>query len=160
MTSAYIGLGANLGDPRAQLLAAVEALDRTAGTCVTARSSLYRSSPVGYADQPHYLNAVVRLDTSLEPEALLARLQEIERTLGRERPFRDAPRTIDLDLLLYGAGRLDTPTLSVPHPRMHQRAFVLLPLLELDPAAVIPGRGSAIELLRGCAAQAVERIQA
>jgi len=160
MTSAYVGLGANLGDPRAQLLAAFEALDRIAATRVTARSSLYRSAPLGYADQPQYLNAVARLDTALQPEVLLARLQEIERGLGRERSFRDAPRTIDLDLLLYGAGRIDTPALAVPHPRMHQRAFVLLPLLELDPAAVIPGRGSAIELLRACAAQAVERIQA
>jgi len=160
MTSAYIGLGANFGDPRAQLLAAFEALDRIAGTRLTARSSLYRSAPVGYADQPHYLNAVARIDTSLEPEALLARLQQIERSLGRERSFRDAPRTIDLDLLLYGARCIDTPALAVPHPRMHERAFVLLPLLELDPAAVIPGRGSAIQLLRACAAQAVERIQA
>lgn len=160
MTSAYVGLGANLGDPRAQLLSAFEALDRIAGTRVTARSSLYRSAPLGYADQPQYLNAVARLDTALQPEALLAHLQEIERSLGRERSFRDAPRTIDLDLLLYGTGRIDAPALAVPHPRMHERAFVLLPLLELDPAAVIPGRGSAIELLRACAAQAVERIQA
>lgn len=160
MTCAYIGLGANLGDPRAQLLAAFDALERIAATRVTGRSSLYRSAPIGYADQPHFLNAVARLDTTLQPEALLARLQEIERSFGRERSFRDAPRTIDLDLLLYGAGRIDTPALAVPHPRMHERAFVLLPLLELDPAAVIPGRGSAIDLLRACAAQAVERIQA
>lgn len=158
MTFAYIGLGSNLGEPRVQLLAAFDALGRIAETRVTAKSSLYRSAPVGYADQPPYLNAVARLETSLAPQALLDHLQEIERSLGRERSFRNAPRTLDLDLLLYGTERIDTAALRVPHPRMHERAFVLLPLLELDPAAVIPGRGSAIELLRACAAQAADRI--
>ena len=159
MTCACIGLGANLGEPRAQLLAAFEALGRIAETRVTAKSSLYRSAPVGHADQPPYLNAVAWIETSLAPQALLARLQEIERGLGRERSFRNAPRTLDLDLLLYGAEQIDTAALRVPHPRMHERAFVLLPLLELDPGAVIPGRGSAAALLRACATQAVERIE-
>jgi 2-amino-4-hydroxy-6-hydroxymethyldihydropteridine diphosphokinase len=159
MTCACIGLGANLGEPRTQLLAAFEALGRVAETRVTAKSSLYRSAPVGHADQPSYLNAVAWIETNLAPQALLARLQEIERGLGRERSFRNAPRTLDLDLLLYGAEQIDTTALRVPHPRMHERAFVLLPLLELDPGAVIPGRGSAAALLRACATQAVERIE-
>lgn len=160
MTLAYVGLGANLGQPRQQLLAALEDLGRIPQTRVTARSSLYRSAPIGYPDQPDYVNAVARLETGLRPEELFARLQEIERGHGRKRSFRNAPRSLDLDLLLYGGERIDTPALTVPHPRMHERAFVLVPLLELDPGAVIPGRGNATELLRSCATQAVERTEA
>ncbi len=160
MTLAYVGLGANLGKPRRQLLAALEELGRIPQTRVTARSSLYRSAPIGYPDQPDYVNAVAKLETGLRPEELFARLQEIERGHGRKRSFRNAPRSLDLDLLLYGGERIDTPALTVPHPRMHQRAFVLVPLLELDPSAVIPGRGNATELLRSCATQAVERTEA
>lgn len=160
MTLAYVGLGANLGKPRRQLLAALEELGRIPQTRVTARSSLYRSAPIGYPDQPDYVNAVAKLETGLRPEELFARLQEIERGHGRKRSFRNAPRSLDLDLLLYGGERIDTPALTVPHPRMHERAFVLVPLLELDPGAVIPGRGNATELLRSCATQAVERTEA
>ena len=160
MTLAYVGLGANLGEPRQQLLAALEDLGRIPQTRVAARSSLYRSAPIGYPDQPDYVNAVARLETGLRPEELFARLQEIERGHGRKRSFRNAPRSLDLDLLLYGGERIDTPALTVPHPRMHERAFVLVPLLELDPGAVIPGRGNATELLRSCATQAVERTEA
>lgn len=160
MTLAYVGLGANLGQPRQQLLAALEDLGRIPQTRVTARSSLYRSAPIGYPDQPDYVNAVARLETGLRPEELFAHLQEIERGHGRKRSFRNAPRSLDLDLLLYGGERIDTPALTVPHPRMHERAFVLVPLLELDPGAVIPGRGNATELLRSCATQAVERTEA
>lgn len=160
MTLAYVGLGANLGKPRRQLLAALEELGRIPQTRVTARSSLYRSAPIGYPDQPDYVNAVAKLETGLRPEELFARLQEIERGHGRKRSFRNAPRSLDLDLLLYGGERIDTPALTVPHPRMHERAFVLVPLLELDPSAVIPGRGNATELLRSCATQAVERTEA
>jgi 2-amino-4-hydroxy-6-hydroxymethyldihydropteridine diphosphokinase len=160
MTLAYVGLGANLGEPRQQLLAALEDLGRIPQTRVAARSSLYRSAPIGYPDQPDYVNAVARLETGLRPEELFARLQEIERGHGRKRSFRNAPRSLDLDLLLYGGERIDTPALTVPHARMHERAFVLVPLLELDPGAVIPGRGNATELLRSCATQAVERTEA
>lgn len=160
MTLAYVGLGANLGEPRRQLLAALEDLGRIPGTRVAARSSLYRSAPIGYADQPDFVNAVAMLDTELRPAELFAALQQIERRYGRERSFPNAPRTLDLDLLLYGGEQIDTPALSVPHPRMHERAFVLAPLLELDSAAVIPGRGSAAELLRACATQPVERLEA
>jgi 2-amino-4-hydroxy-6-hydroxymethyldihydropteridine diphosphokinase len=157
MTVAYVGMGANLGEPRTQLLAAWDALGRIADTHAIARSSLYRSAPIGYADQPAFLNCVAKLETALPAHALLAQLQQIERDLGRVRSFRNAPRTIDLDLLLYGSETIDTPGLTLPHPRMHERAFVLAPLLELDAGAKIPGRGSAAELLRDCAGQLVER---
>ena len=158
MTLAYVGLGANIGDPRAQLLAAWEALGRIPQTRAIARSGLYRSAPVGYEDQPDFLNCVAKLDTSLEPRALLSHLQQVERDLGRERSFRDAPRTIDLDLLLYGSEAIDTADLVVPHPRMHERAFVLEPLVELDPDATVPGRGSAAALLLACGAQDIQRV--
>ena len=158
MTVAYVGMGANLGEPRAQLLAAWDALDRIADTQAIARSSLYRSAPIGYAEQPAFLNCVAKLETALPAPALLAQLQQIERNHGRVRSFRDAPRTLDLDLLLYGSETLETPGLTVPHPRMHERAFVLVPLLELDAGAMIPGRGKAAELLHECAGQPVERV--
>jgi 2-amino-4-hydroxy-6-hydroxymethyldihydropteridine diphosphokinase len=159
MTVAYVGMGANLGEPRAQLLAAWDALGRIADTQATARSSLYRSAPIGYADQPAFLNCVAKLETALPAHALLVQLQRIERDLGRARSFRNAPRTIDLDLLLYGSETMDSPDLTLPHPRMHERAFVLVPLLELDADARIPGRGKAAELLRECAGQPVERLE-
>lgn len=159
MTVAYVGLGANIGEPRAQLDSAWDAIGRLPQTRAIARSGLYRTAPLGYANQPDFLNCVGKLDTTLEPHALLRNLQKIERDLGRVRAFRDAPRTIDLDLLLYGDGIVDTRDLVVPHPRMHERAFVLKPLLELDPGAVIPGRGSAADLLRACAGQRAERAE-
>jgi 2-amino-4-hydroxy-6-hydroxymethyldihydropteridine diphosphokinase len=158
MTVAYVGMGANLGEPRAQLLAAWDALGRIADTRAIARSSLYRSAPIGYAEQPAFLNCVAKLETALAAHALLVQLQQIERGLGRVRSFRNAPRTIDLDLLLYGSETMDTPGLTLPHPRMHERAFVLVPLLELDPGAMVPGRGKAVELLRDCAGQPIERV--
>ena len=158
MTVAYVGMGANVGEPRAQLLAAWEAIGRLPQTRAIARSSLYRSAPVGYGKQPDFLNCVAKLDTDLEADALLAHLQEIERDLGRARPFQNAPRTIDLDLLLYGSAAIHTPDLVVPHPRMHERAFVLEPLTELDPGVTVPGRGSAADLLRACAGQRIERV--
>jgi 2-amino-4-hydroxy-6-hydroxymethyldihydropteridine diphosphokinase len=159
MTVAYVGLGANLAAPRRQVRAALDELARLPRTQVTARSGLYRSAPLGHLEQPDFINAVARLETELEPEALWAALQEIERAHGRERTFRDAPRTLDLDLLLYDDARIASPALAVPHPRMHQRAFVLRPLTEIDPEVQIPGRGSARALLAGCAGQAIERIE-
>lgn len=132
---AYIGLGANLGDARAALAAAVEqlrVLDQGDGWRV---SSLYSSAPID-SSGPDYLNAVACLRTCLTAPALLQQLQSIENAAGRERPYRNAPRTLDLDLLLYGAARMDSPALTVPHPRMFERAFVLQPLAELAPALV------------------------
>ncbi|TAK44893.1 MAG: 2-amino-4-hydroxy-6-hydroxymethyldihydropteridine diphosphokinase [Betaproteobacteria bacterium] len=158
MTAAYVGLGANLDGPRRQVLAALEELAQLPRTQLTARSSLYRSAPLGHLEQPEFINAVARLETALEPEALWAALQAIERAHGRERTFRDAPRTLDLDLLLYGEARIASPALTVPHPRLHERAFVLLPLTEIDPQAQIPGYGRAHTLLGRCAGQVIERL--
>lgn len=158
MTVAYVGLGANIGEPRRQIEAAIAELEKLPDTNSVLASRLYRSAPVGYPDQPDFLNAVARIDTGLDPEALLGHLQEIEKRHGRERPFAGAPRTLDLDLLLYGEQTIASTRLTVPHPRMHERAFVLMPLLEIAPEAAIPGRGRAGELLAGCADQFVERI--
>lgn len=156
--SSYIGLGSNLGEPIAQLAAAFAALSRMPETRLAARSGLYGSAPVGDAAQPDFVNAVARVETGLAPEALLDALQAIERAHRRERPFSGAPRTLDLDLLLYGSQRIATGRLTVPHPRMHQRAFVLLPLLELDPDARIPDRGAARDCLGSASGQRVWRI--
>lgn len=158
MTLAYVGLGANIGEPRRQLQTALKELNGLPKTRMTAASGLYRSAPVGHPDQPDFLNAVVELDTELSPDALLDNLQEIEKAHGRQRPFAGAPRTLDLDLLLYGDAALATPRLTVPHPRMHERAFVLKPLAEIAPLAAIPGRGKARELLFTCRDQRAERI--
>ncbi|HEY8067936.1 MAG TPA: 2-amino-4-hydroxy-6-hydroxymethyldihydropteridine diphosphokinase [Burkholderiales bacterium] len=158
MTVAYVGLGANIGEPRQQIEAAVAELKKLPDTNLVLASGVYKSSPLGYLEQPDFLNAVVRLDTGLPPEALLDRLQEIENRHGRERPFAGAPRTLDLDLLLYGDSVQVTPRLTLPHPRMHERAFVLEPLTEIAPDIAIPGHGAASELLAACRGQAVERI--
>lgn len=158
MTFAYVGLGANIGEPRRQLQTAIEELMDLPDTQLVLVSGLYRSAPLDYVDQPDFLNAVVQIDTELSPVALLDSLQEIENRHGRERPFPGAPRTLDLDLLLYGSRSIDSPRLTVPHSRMHERAFVLAPLSEIAPDIAIPGRGAARELLAGCADQFVQRI--
>jgi 2-amino-4-hydroxy-6-hydroxymethyldihydropteridine diphosphokinase len=154
---AYIGLGANLGDARAALDAAFAALAALPGTTLSAASSIYRSAPID-SSGPDYLNAVVQLDTQLMPRVLLAAMQRIELAHGRERPYRNAPRTLDLDLLLYGRRRIDTPTLTLPHPRLHERAFVLAPLAQLDASLAIPGRGRVCELLARVADQRIDRL--
>jgi len=141
-TLAYIGLGANLGNAPQQLTAAVAALAKLPATALVAVSSLYSSAAIEvYEDQPDYYNAVAALATALTPEILLENLQAIEATFGRQRIGYHAPRTLDLDLLLYGAEVLNLPNLVVPHPRLPYRAFVLYPLLELDPNLVAPGLG-------------------
>jgi 2-amino-4-hydroxy-6-hydroxymethyldihydropteridine diphosphokinase len=155
---AFVGVGANLGDPAAQVRAAIAALAALPGTRLVAASSLYRTAPVGHADQPDFVNAAALLETTLAPRALLAALQGIEAAAGRARSFKDAPRVLDLDLLLYGGEVIDEPGLVVPHPRLHDRAFALAPVVEIDPAAVIPGRGPARDWLARVADQRVERI--
>jgi 2-amino-4-hydroxy-6-hydroxymethyldihydropteridine diphosphokinase len=132
---AFVAIGANLGDARAAVLGAMDDLDRLPRTRVSARSSLYRSAPVD-AGGPDFVNAVVELQTGLDPLSLLGELQRLEAGAGRERPYRNAPRTLDLDLLCHGDTVLDTPQLSLPHPRMAERAFVLLPLAEIAPEQV------------------------
>ena len=143
-TTAYIGLGANLGDAPAALRAAVQALAALPGTQVLQCSALYRSAPVD-ATGPDYHNAVAAVRTTLAPHDLLAALQAIEAAAGRERPYRNAPRTLDLDILLFGDLALDTPTLTVPHPRLRERAFVLRPLAEIAPERVDPAWLAAVQ---------------
>ena len=155
---AFVGLGSNLGEPVAQVQDAFLELDRLPRSRLLKRSSLYRSAPVGHAQQPDFVNAVAQIDTSLPAERLLAELQEIEARHGRARSFANAPRTLDLDILLYGDAVLSSENLTIPHPRMHERAFVLEPLVEIAQDACIPGKGPAGELLRACAGQRVERI--
>ena len=139
---ALVALGANLGDAAASVRAAIEALARLPDTQLQARSSLYRSAPVD-AGGPDYVNAVVALRTGLSAPELLAGLQRLEQAAGRQRPYRHAPRTLDLDLLLYGDAVIDVPGLRVPHPHLHERAFALVPLLDVWPDARIPGYGDA-----------------
>ena len=154
---AYVGLGANLGDAKAAIASAILALRELPGTAVARSSALYRSAAVG-AEGPDYLNAVVELQTSIAPAALLRELLRIESEHGRERRYRNAPRTLDLDLLLYGGQKIATPELTVPHPRLHERAFVLRPLAEIAPALSVPGRGTVADLLQAVAGQRVDKI--
>ena len=159
MTLAYVGLGANLGEPLRQLTEAIIAMSGLPETCLAAHSSFYRTAPVGFEDQPEFLNAVAALDTRLAPGALLESLQGIERRHRRERSFKDAPRTLDLDLLLYGERVVDSPGLTLPHPRMHERAFVLAPLTEIAPDIAIPGHGAARDLLARCRGQKISLLR-
>lgn len=158
MALAYIGIGANLGDARAMVREAIASLGRMEDSKLVAASSLYRTAPVGYLDQPDFINAVAAVETALAPHALLAALRALEQQHGRVREFKNAPRTLDLDVLLYGDVCLDDETLTLPHPRMHERAFVLAPLAEIAPDTPIPGRGTVRELLIQCADQAIEKI--
>ncbi|MEO7152150.1 MAG: 2-amino-4-hydroxy-6-hydroxymethyldihydropteridine diphosphokinase [Burkholderiaceae bacterium] len=154
---AYVGVGANLGDAVATLRAALRQLDRLPASRLVARSSLYRSAPIDAAG-PDYVNAVAWLRTGLDPQALLAHLQRIEQAHGRVRTGPNAPRTLDLDLLLHGDTRGETPTLTLPHPRLHRRAFVLVPLAEVAPDLRLPGLGPLRDLLAGVAGQRIERL--
>ena len=150
MTLAYIGLGANLGDREAMLRAALEQLAAEPAIRVVEVSPLRDTAPVGMVDQPRFLNAAAAVETTLSARDLLDRLLAIERRLGRTREGpRFGPRTIDLDLLLYGEERIDEPGLEVPHPRLHERLFALEPLAELDPGLDVPGRGPLADLVAG-----------
>lgn len=155
MLRAYVGLGANLGDAAAAMESAVAAMAEISATTVVARSRTYRSAPLD-STGPDYLNAVVAIDTELPPTELLSALQRIEQAHGRERPFPNAPRTLDLDLLLFGDQTIDIPGLQVPHPRLHERAFALLPLNEVARDVLIPGRGPLRQFLSGVAQQRIE----
>lgn len=157
--TAYIGIGGNLGDARATVSDALRRLAHIPHTTLTAQSQLYRTAPLD-AGGDDYVNAVAQLTTALTPHALLQALQDIEQAHGRERPYRNAPRTLDLDVLLYGDEVIADALLTVPHPRMTQRAFVLIPLLEIAAAIEIPGVGAAQGLLAGVADQAITLINA
>jgi 2-amino-4-hydroxy-6-hydroxymethyldihydropteridine diphosphokinase len=153
----FIGLGANLGDARATIAAVITELGNLSQTAFVAGSSLYRSAALE-AEGPDYVNAVVELRSTLEPEALLVQLQILERRYGRERPFRYAPRTLDLDLLIYGRRCVEAPMLTVPHPRLHLRAFVLAPLTELAPDLGLADGRTAAQALADLRDQDIERI--
>ena len=163
---AYVAFGANLGDAASMYIHTRAALAALPATRVTAHSALYRSAPIlpagtpAATTQPDYHNAVVALDTALAPLALLDALLDLEARAGRTRPHANAPRPLDLDLLLYDDQIIDHPRLSVPHPRMTQRAFVLVPLAEISPDVVIPAQPPLAELLAGVHAQRIERLPA
>lgn len=160
---AVIGLGANLGDARQTLQEALQALQSNVGTADWLVSPLYRTAPIGGdAAQPDYINGVALFQTNLAPEALMLWLLETERHFGRDRSqdiARNSPRTLDLDLLLYDAITMDTPLLVLPHPRLHERAFVLRPLSDIAPDLIIPGQGSVRSLLPTVSDQAIQRLE-
>jgi 2-amino-4-hydroxy-6-hydroxymethyldihydropteridine diphosphokinase len=158
MHLAYIALGANLADPLAQIDAALGALAGLPQSRLLDASSRYRTAPVGIAGQPDFINAVAALETTLSPLALLTALFAIEEQFGRRRDFHHAPRTLDLDLLLYDDQVIDSPQLKLPHPRLHLRAFVIAPLLEIAPHCRIPGRGTAAAWLPAVSGQRIERL--
>ncbi len=156
--TAYIGLGANLGNPLQQVKNALVALNDFDQIELVAVSSFYRTAPIDSSGDD-YINAVARLQTSLDADALLDTLLQIENDFGRKRPYVNAPRTLDLDLLLFNAKQLYTSHLILPHPRMHERAFVLLPLTEIAPNLVIPGKGSASEFIKTVANQQIYKLK-
>ncbi len=158
MSQAFIALGANLGDPAATIRAAFEALDSLPESRLLASSALYRTAPVGITEQPEFVNAAARIETGLAPEALLDALLDIEHRFGRIRAERNGPRTLDLDVLLYDDLVLDSPRLTLPHPRLHLRAFVLYPLADLAPDLALPGRGSLAAWLPAVANQGICRL--
>jgi len=153
----FVGLGANLGDARATLEAAAQGLAALPQTQLVGVSPVYRSAPVE-AQGPDFFNAVAELRCTLEPQTLLAHLHALEQGHGRQRPYLNAPRTLDLDLLLFGARVLNTPVLTLPHPRLQQRAFVLLPLLELAPSLQHPLLGDLAPWAHAAASQRLERL--
>ena len=159
--TAYVALGANLGDPVATVRMAIAALREIAGAKLIAASSLYRTAPVGLRDQPDFINAVAALEVDgavLPAPTFLARLFDIEAAFGRVRSIKNAPRTLDLDLLLFGEEHYDTPGLTLPHPRLTERAFVLAPLVEIAPELAIPGEGRLFDLLGKISRQRIERL--
>ena len=158
--TSYIGVGSNLDSPQKQVRSAMDELDSLESCRIIGRSSLYITKPVGFAQQPDFVNAVCKITTGLDPQRLLSRLLDIEESMGRVRgALPNRPRRIDLDLLLYGTQQINTPELIVPHPRMHERRFVLEPLIEVDQNAVIPGKGNAKELFEECIAQEVVKVK-
>ncbi|UTH72990.1 2-amino-4-hydroxy-6-hydroxymethyldihydropteridine diphosphokinase [Chromobacterium sp. IIBBL 290-4] len=158
MTLAYVALGSNLEHPDRQVSAALAALAGIAGTRVLRHSSLYRTAPVGYADQPDFINAVAALDTALPPQALLAELFALEQRFGRQRSFRNAPRVLDLDLLYYDGVMSSDPNMILPHPRMHERAFVMAPLAEIAAGQTLAGIGDVSELAASLDAGGIVRL--
>lgn len=156
--TAFIALGSNIDGPEQQIGRGLSEIGALPQSRLARVSSLYRSAPVGYRNQPDFINAVAAVETTLAPRALLDQLLAIERAHGRVREFPNAPRTLDLDIILYGVSALQEPGLAIPHPRMHERAFVIVPLVEIAPDATVPGRGRASDLLAGVDAASVARL--
>ena len=159
-TTAFIALGSNLDDPPGQIESALRALAALPQTRVARASSLYRNPPVGYLEQPDFVNAVVMVETALAPRALLDQLLAIESARGRARDFPNAPRRLDLDIALYGDRVLREPGLIIPHPRLCERAFVLVPLAEIAPDTIVPGRGRVADLARSVDASGLVKLPA
>ena len=160
MARAFIALGSNLQQPRLQVQRALTELAELPEIILVKHSSLYKSAPVGYDNQPDFINAAAEVDTSLTPLKLLRALLKLENSHGRERPFPDAPRVLDCDLLLYDDISMNTAELTLPHPRMHERGFVLLPLAEIAPDLLIANHGKVADLAKACINQGVEKIAA
>jgi 2-amino-4-hydroxy-6-hydroxymethyldihydropteridine diphosphokinase len=154
---AYIGIGSNLGDAQGNVQRAILRLARLPDTRLSGQSSLFRTAPID-AGGDDYINAVAGVETRLSAPRLLEQLQAIEHDFGRERPFPNAPRTLDLDILLYGQQKIFTESLVVPHPRLTERAFALIPLLQIDPMIAIPGKGPAHSFVPGVAGQAIQKV--
>ena len=157
---AFIALGSNLQDPAAQVNSALREIAELPGTRLLRHSSLYRTAPVGYDNQPDFINAAAEVSTTLQPLALLRALLALEARHGRERPFANAPRVLDLDLLIYDGQVMQTPELTLPHPRLHERGFVLFPLAENAPDLEIPGKGGVSDLVRACQDQGMRKMAA
>jgi 2-amino-4-hydroxy-6-hydroxymethyldihydropteridine diphosphokinase len=155
--AAYIGIGSNLGDARTNVERAMDGLNKLPGTRLSAQSSLFRTAPVD-ADGDDYINAVARVDTQLPAPELLRALQALEQAFGRERPYPNAPRTLDLDILLYGQQTISSDSLTIPHPRLALRAFALIPLLQIDPLIAIPGKGPAHSFVPDVAEQTIQKL--
>lgn len=158
VVQAYVALGSNLDNPVSQVRSAIRAVGDLPGCCLLAASRLYRTPPWGHLDQPDFINAVVRIQTSLGPLSLLDALLGLERAAGRQRAVRWGPRTLDLDLLLHGEARMHDTRLELPHPRMHERAFVMLPLAEIAPDLLLPGLGRADRIAANLPAAGIERL--
>ena len=158
MHSALIALGSNLSEPVTQIQRAISRLAQETGIRLQAASALYRTAPVGYADQPDFINAAVHIETSLSPMVLLRVLNQIEAEFGRERSFQNAPRTLDLDLIDYAGQQWQTERLVLPHPRAHERGFVLIPLADMVPEHVLGAHGQVVQLLQGMDVSDIERL--
>lgn len=157
--NAFIGIGSNLGDSVDLVKQAITRLGQLPNSRLTGQSSLFRTAPVD-ADGDDYINAVVRIETELSATELLKALLGVEQSFGRERLYLNAPRTLDLDILLYGDEKIASASLHIPHPRMQQRAFVIIPLLQIDPLVTIPGKGPAHSFMPAVSSQAIKKIEA
>lgn len=159
MPKAYVALGSNLQKPQQQVEKAFIAIEKLPNTKVIKQSSLYQSPPFGYDDQPDFINAVVEIKTDLGAESLMQKLLDLETNFGRERPFANAPRVLDLDLLLYDKMRVHSDFLTLPHPRMHLRSFVLMPLAEIAPKLVLPKHGNVVKLAESLQDQGTQQLK-